>query len=232
MAKTIYLFPGVGANDRIFQNLELPGYEVVHIKWPKHKPDESLQSYVKKLLPQIKKDTKPVLIGLSFGGIVAIEVAKLIDPSKTIIISSIKTYHERPLKILFMNSLKFHRLLPGRFVVKFRFWLNWLFGKLKSDEMDLIELMLKEANIEFNEWAVDQLVHWKNEEIPDNLVHIHGTRDRIFPSFYIKDAIWIKGGSHFMVVNRAKEISKVIRRELTSSTQIRMTPKSLLKTAG
>src|SRR5579862_4299942 len=197
MTKTIYLIPGVGANDRIFRNIELPGYDIVHIKWPKHKKQETLQAYVRKLLPQIKKDTEPILIGLSFGGIVAVELAKLIEPEKVILISSIKTYHERPLKMLFMNSLKFHRLLPGKLVVQFRFWMNWLFGKLSKEDWELIDLMTQEADIEFNEWAVDQLIHWKNEEVIPNLVHIHGTRDRIFPSFYIKDAIWIKGGSHF-----------------------------------
>src|ERR1017187_9090304 len=129
MTKTIYLIPGVGANDKIFQNLELPGYEVVHLQWPKHKKNESIQSYVKRLVPQIRKDTQPVLVGLSFGGIVAIELAKLVNPYRTIIISSIKTYHERPLKLMFLNSLKFHRLLPGKWVVQFRFWLNWLLGK-------------------------------------------------------------------------------------------------------
>ena len=68
MSKTIYLIPGVGANDKVFMNLELPGYEIVHIKWPKHKKNESLQSYVKKLVPQIKTDTQPIFMGLSFGG--------------------------------------------------------------------------------------------------------------------------------------------------------------------
>lgn len=232
MSKTIYLIPGVGANDKIFQNLDLPGYEIVHLKWPKHKKSESIQTYVKKLLPQIKKDTEPILIGLSFGGIVAIELAKLIETYKVVIISSIKTYHERPLKLMFLNSLKFHRLLPGKLVVQFRFWLNWLLGKLSAEDWELIELMIKEANIEFNEWAVDQVIHWDNEEVPANLVHIHGTSDRIFPSFYVRKANWIKGGSHFMVVNRAKEISKIIMKELTAVKEIKLPQKRLFRRAS
>lgn len=98
--------------------------------------------------------------------------------------------------------------------------------------MELIELMIKDADIEFNEWAVDQVVHWRNEEEIPNLVHIHGTRDRIFPSFYVNDAIWIKGGSHFMVVNRAKEISKIIRKELSGAKLVNIDPKRLLKKAS
>ncbi len=232
MTKTIYLIPGVGANDAIFQNLDLSGYEVVHLKWPKHRKNEHIGTYVKKLLPQIKKDTQPVLLGMSFGGIVAIELAKLINPHKVIIVSSIKTYHERPIKFLFLNSLKFHRLVPGKLVVKFRFWMNWLLGKLTTHDFELIETMLRDADIEFNEWAVDQVIHWRNQDVPDNLTHIHGTRDRIFPDFYVKDAIWIKGGTHFMIVNRAKEISKIIRKELASGKQVSLPRLRPLKKAS
>lgn len=232
MGKTIYLIPGVGANDKVFQNLDLTGHDIVHLKWPKHKKNEHIETYVKKLLPQIKKDTKPVLLGMSFGGVVAIELAKLINPEKVIIISSIKTYHERPLKFLFLNSVKFHRLVPGKLVIKFRFWMNWLLGKLTMHDFELIEDMLRDADIEFNEWAVDQVIHWKNEVIPDNLVHIHGTRDRIFPDFYVKGAIWVKGGTHFMVVNRAKEISKVIKKELAPSRQVKLQKTKQLRKAS
>lgn len=232
ITKTIYLIPGVGANDLIFQNLDLAGYEVVHLQWPRHSAREPLQQYVRKLLPQIKKDTRPVLIGMSFGGIVAMELAKLVNPHKTILISSIKTYHERPLKLLFLNSLKFHRLVPGKLVIEFRFWIKWFLGKLTTQEFELIDEMIKEVDVEFNEWAVDQVIHWKNEEVPENLIHIHGTRDRIFPHFYIKDAIWIKGGTHFMVVNRAKEISKIIKKELHAARQLKMPKTKALKQAS
>lgn len=218
MDKTIYLIPGVGANDKIFGNLELGDYEVVHIKWPKHRKDEDIQSYVKKLLPQIKKDTQPILIGMSFGGIVATELAKLVNPHKTVLISTIKTYHERPFKMMFMNSVKFHRLIPGKLVLNFRFWLKVVLGQLNRHDYELIEDMIQEVDIDFNEWAVDQVIHWKNEEVAANTVHIHGTRDWIFPKHYITDCYWIKGGTHFMVVNRAREVSRIIKKELSEKT--------------
>jgi len=232
MAKTIYLIPGVGANDKVFQNLDLSGYEIVHLQWPKHKRNDDLQVYVKKLLPQIKKDTQPVFIGLSFGGIVAVELAKLVNPYKVILISSIKTYHERPLKFMFLNSLKVHRLLPAKLVMQFRFWMKWFLGGLTNKDWDLVELMIQETNLEFNEWAVDQVIRWKNEDAPENVVHIHGTADRIFPGFYIKDAHFIRGGTHFMVVNRSKEISKIIRRELSARGQVKLSQKKVLKKAS
>ena len=48
----------------------------------------------------------------------------------------------------------------------------------------------------------------------------------------IKDAIFIKGGTHFMVVNRAKEISKIIKRELSSARQFKLSQSRPLKKAS
>jgi hypothetical protein len=96
----------------------------------------------------------------------------------------------------------------------------------------MIEDMLMEADIEFNEWAVDQVINWKNEEVPLNLSHIHGTRDRIFPGYYVRDAIEIKGGTHFMIVNRAKEISKIIRKELAAPRELKFPKTKQLRKAS
>lgn len=215
MKKTIYLIPGVGADETIFKNLELPEqYEVVHIKWEKPGEREPLKKYVKRLLPQIKKDTLPILIGQSFGGIVAIELSKLIDTFRVILISSIKTYKERPYKISLLNLLKFYRLMPAKLLAKSTFWHRWAFGHLKREEKELVSRLVENIDLEFNEWAVDQAIHWKNTDFPKNIIHIHGDRDTIFPDLYIKNYHKIKGGTHFMVVNKAREISHIIHEEL------------------
>jgi pimeloyl-ACP methyl ester carboxylesterase len=219
---TIYLIPGVGADFRIFQNLKLPEHcEVVHIQWVAHQPNEDLKSYVKRLLPQIKKDTVPVLIGMSFGGIVAIELAKLIKPYKTILISSIKSKEERPLKFSLLRRLPLHRFIPGKWVARFNFWWNWALGDLTQRDKKIISEMIANANIPFNEWAADKAITWQNTEIPAGVVHIHGTNDTIFPHIYVgEDAHLIHGGTHWMVVNRAKEISSIIRKQLSDKTII------------
>lgn len=222
MQKTIYLIPGVGADYRIFQNLEMPeGYEVVHLKWVKHKPEETLPSYVKRLLPQIKKDTTPILIGMSFGGIVAVELSKLVRTEKTIIISSIKHWGERPLKFGLLNTLRLHKFIPGALVARLDFWKQWALGKLTRQDKKMIEEMVEGIDIKFNEWAVDRVIRWKNKDVPENIVHIHGTKDTLFPHYYVDDAHIIEGGTHFMVVNRADEISDIIKRELSSGLHIK-----------
>jgi pimeloyl-ACP methyl ester carboxylesterase len=222
MDTTIYLIPGVGANQDIFKNLELPkNSEVIHLKWVKHKPGESIQAYVKRLVPQIKKDTTPVLIGMSFGGIVAVELAKLVKPAKTILISSIRSKHERPIKFSLMSKLPFHKIIPGGVVARLNFWWSWALGNLTKKDRKMISEMIKEIDIDFNQWAADKAITWENEHVPDNLVQIHGTADTIFPHIYVDEKAYkIKGGTHWMVVNRAKEISQIIKKELAEQKVI------------
>jgi len=213
MKKTIYLLPGVGCDEKVFRNLELPGYEMVPVKWLTPKKDENLKAYVKRLLPQITAP-EPILLGLSFGGIAAIEISKLIKTRKVIIISSIKTYHERPVKMSLLYLLKFYRILPARLAVRFRFWQRWAIGSLNYDEQNLVEEMIENIDLNFNKWAVDQAIHWDNTEIPKNIVHIHGDEDNIFPHIYIRHYHRVRGGTHFMIVRHAKQISHIILHEL------------------
>ncbi|HXH20252.1 MAG TPA: alpha/beta hydrolase [Chitinophagales bacterium] len=217
MKKTIYLIPGVGCDETVFKYLELPGYELVPIKWLSPHKHETLKEYVKRLLPQIKKDTAPVFIGLSFGGIVAIELSKLVKTHKVFIISSIKTYHERPYKMSMLYLLKFYRMFPASLAVKFGFWHRWALGDLNEAEKELVNDMLEKIDIRFNKWAVDQAIHWQNKDVPENLVHIHGDEDNIFPHIYIKNYHRIRGGTHFMIVRHARQISHIIMHELQKS---------------
>ena len=234
METTIYLIHGVGANQDIFKNLDLPkNSEVVHLKWVKHKPDESIKSYVKRLVPQIRKDTTPILIGMSFGGIVAVELAKLVKPAKTILISSIRSRHERPIKFSIMSKLPFHKFVPGSVVARLNFWWSWALGNLTKKDRKMISEMIKGIDIDFNHWAADKAITWANEHVPDNLVQIHGTADTIFPHIYVDPSAYlIKGGTHWMVVNKAKEISNIINKELAEHKVINSHDKERLSHAA
>jgi len=211
---TLYMFPGLGADETIFRRLHLPGYEIVHIKWIKPLNKETLPEYAKRLVYQIRKDTRPVLIGLSFGGMVAQEVAKLVNPALTIIISSLKTEEERPLQLKLAEELRPNRFIPSLLAIRFDFWYRWAFGPLTSKEKTFVKAMARGIHPDFTDWASETAINWKNKELVPNVVHIHGDQDNLFPIGYIKDAIVVKGGTHFMVFNKAEEVSAVILEKL------------------
>jgi len=208
--KEIYLFSGLGADKRAFQNLDLSAYKPTFIEWVKPEKKESIEHYAKRLLSQIKTD-KPILIGVSFGGIMAVEVAKHIETEKIILISSAKSKKEIPFYFRFSGALRLHRLMPMHLLKNPNFVFHWLFGIRSESEKNILGNILKDTDPVFLVWAIEKISSWSNQIIHKNLVHIHGTDDRIFPFRLLKADFSIKGGGHFMILNRAEELSRLLK---------------------
>ncbi len=207
--KPIYIFSGLGADERVFQNLDFSPYTPVFIHWVKTKPKETIEHYAAQLAKQIWIH-KPILIGLSFGGIIAIEVAKILGAEKLILIASAKTRSEIPLYYRMAGNLNLHRLLPSRFLKRPGFIGNWFFSVQTKDEKKMLADILKGTDPEFLKWAINQIVKWKNQTIPQNTHHIHGTADRIIPFRFVQADFKIANGGHLMTVNKSAEITQLI----------------------
>ena len=88
----VYFMPGLAASSTIFENIHLPEeeFEIVLLNWFLPNDKESLQDYAFRMTKNIHHDN-PVLIGVSFGGILVQEMAKQIKVRKTIIVSSVRS---------------------------------------------------------------------------------------------------------------------------------------------
>lgn len=217
MNKSIYVFSGLGADERVFKNLDFSDLQVVHIKWIIPEPNETIEHYASRIRQSIITPN-PVLIGYSFGGIMAIEVAKQIETEKIILIASAKTRKEIPPYYRFAGKLRIHRLLPAALLKYPNFFTNWIFGTKTAEDKQILKQILVETDPGYLKWAIDQIVCWKNTFIPDNLIHIHGTKDRVLPIRFVKQDITIETGGHLMTLNRAEGLSAIIRSELDPSS--------------
>lgn len=84
----VYLMPGMSANSLIFEKIKFPSHFSLHyLNWISPKIEESLENYAKRFSALIMHDD-PVLIGVSFGGVLVQEISKIIKVKKLIIISS------------------------------------------------------------------------------------------------------------------------------------------------
>ena len=213
MAKELYIFSGLGADERVFQNLDFSDFSTTFIKWIVPHEDEAIENYATRLLDQISI-TKPTLIGLSFGGIMAIEVAKQIDTKKVIVIASAKTKNEIPFYYRFAGKLGLHKLLPIRLLKSSNFITNWFFGTSSEFDKLLLKQILKDTDPTFLKWAIGKIVQWKNLSPPKNIFHIHGTSDRILPLNFIKCNFTIENGGHLMTINKADDINQILKNQL------------------
>src|SRR5690242_19655575 len=110
--KHIVFVPGLGSDERLFRFIDLNGCDKKYIKWVKPSKKETLQSYLQKIKEQITVDEPPVLIGVSLGGIMAMELRELMPVEKTIIISSVKTRAEMPAVLNLVHRTGLNNIVP------------------------------------------------------------------------------------------------------------------------
>jgi len=213
MAKEIYIFSGLGADERVFQRLNFSSFSPNFIKWLVPCGGETIEEYANRLLCQIRT-TKPILVGVSFGGIIAVEIAKQIEIEKLILISSAKTKDEIPFYYRFAGKLKLHTLLPTKHLKSANRVTNWFFGTSSEFDRQLLNQILVDTEPIFLKWAIDKIVRWNNQVLPSNFFHIHGASDRILPARFIKSNLTIKHGGHLMILNRSEEINTILNQQI------------------
>lgn len=205
----IYILSGLGADERVFQLLDLSAFDVVFIQWIKPEVKECIQDYAARLLRQIKTEN-PIIIGLSFGGMMAVEISKLITTQKIILLSSAKGKNEIPFYLKIMGSLGLDRIIPAWVLKQSNPIVNWFFGVSGDFEKDLLKQILKDMEPVFLKWAIHQVLNWQNEFVPQNLIHIHGTNDKLLPFRYVTADYVVRGGGHFMLLHQHQEVSKYL----------------------
>ncbi len=206
----IYYFSGLGADSSIFTKMDLKHQFQSFIEWEETTIGESIADYAAKLLPQIDQNKQIILIGVSFGGMVAIEVAKQIAVEKIFIVASVKQTKELPPYYRLAGNLRLNKLVPASLFKMSSPITNFAFSVASKEEKRILKNILHQTDENFLKWAMGRIVVWKNEQIPDNLVHIHGTKDNIMPIRYIKNCIRVKGGGHLMIYQKAAQISQLI----------------------
>jgi pimeloyl-ACP methyl ester carboxylesterase len=207
--KTIYLFSGIGADSSVFMNLKLPGYHKVYITWIPALPNETLTQYAGRIRSQITVEN-PYFIGLSFGGIIAVEVSKLVRVEKMVLISSVRTKSELNKFQFFFMKLGLYRIIPGPMIKRANFLSYRYFGVRSENDKKALTKLLKDTDVTFFRWALKGIAYWDNKEVPERTIQIHGTADRVITSRLVHPDYRIKGGGHLMVLDKADTISKII----------------------
>jgi pimeloyl-ACP methyl ester carboxylesterase len=206
----VYFISGLGADEKVFRHIQLPpAYEVVHLPWIPPSGNESLRDYALRLAESIDTSQSFALVGLSLGGMVATEIAKSYPSHTTVIISSIPVSRSMPLLYKLAGILQLHRFIPIK-MIKNLARIKRLFTTETVEDKKMLHTMIKDADPAFIRWAFHAALGWKNDEIPENFVHIHGSSDHILPLRYSKPAHIIRGAGHMMILNRSKQINALL----------------------
>jgi pimeloyl-ACP methyl ester carboxylesterase len=199
----VYFMPGLAASASIFERIQLPeaDFEVHLLEWEIPLAKESLDDYSKRIAEKIKREN-PVLIGVSFGGILVQEMAKHINTRKVIIISSVKSNLEFPRRMKIAKTTKAYKLIPMSLILNLENLAKFSFGAKINHRLKLYEKFLSVRDIGYLEWAVEKVILWDRTVADESVIHIHGDMDDVFPIKYIKECTVVQGGSHIMILNK------------------------------
>jgi esterase/lipase len=212
----IYFVPGLAASSTIFENIKLPEeqFEIHLLEWlvPESK-NEPLVDYAKRMCEFIKA-SKFVLVGVSFGGIMVQEMSKYCQPEKLVIISSVKHHSEFPARLNFVRKTRAYKLTPYKILSNLESFAKYTYGDFIKKRAELYKKYLSMRDKKYLPWSIRNVLHWKQDNLNEDIIHIHGNKDLIFPIKNIKNCIIVDGGTHVMILNKAKKISAILTEEL------------------
>jgi pimeloyl-ACP methyl ester carboxylesterase len=206
-----YFLSGLGADRRVFEKIHLPeGINCIHLDWIPIKKNESVPEYAKRISEPINSSAPFILIGLSFGGMLATEIAKIKKPLLTVLISTVPVSSHLPFYFKLAGWLGFDRMLPLKTLrnppLPVVYWLN----NVKSKEAKtFVAALLKDSDKQlFSKLAMGAILRWKNTIKPEGVYHLHGSADRILPVAFTKPDYIVKGAGHLMVYTHPEIISQ------------------------
>lgn len=206
----IYFVPGMAAGKEIFKNLDFPENYTIHIiEWLIPNKGESLEAYSKRMAAFVKHKN-PILIGISFGGVVVQEMSRFLKLKKLIIISSVKKRDELPRRMKIASITKAYKLIPTSLVLSTEDLTKFSVGPKSKKRLSLYQDYLHVRNKQYLDWALEKMLTWDREDELEGIIHIHGAKDLVFPIKYIDGCRVIEKGTHIMILNRAREISKTL----------------------
>jgi hypothetical protein len=160
-------------------------------------------------------------MGLSFGGIMAVEIGKLIPSARLWLISTVKVRSELPFYMRFGKYLPLHKpflyLNPHHWMGAIE---NYNLSVENEEERRMVADYRKSVSNRYLRWALNEIVNWENNVPPFNAFQIHGGSDRIFPARRVHADVVVPGAGHFLVHNRAPVVSRLLLEDAAKSLHL------------
>lgn len=207
----LYFVPGLAASTEIFKNIKLPDdrFELHFLEWliPEYK--ETLAEYASRMAALVT-EPNAVLVGVSFGGVVAQEMSLFLSLQKLVIISSVKSKHELPKRLKLARKTGAYKLVPTAWATSVQDLTRLAIGPRSRKRLRLYQEYLSVRDKKYLDWSIREMVCWERDQPVPEVIHIHGDSDIVFPLKYVKAQHLVEGGTHVMILNKGSKVSKLL----------------------
>jgi pimeloyl-ACP methyl ester carboxylesterase len=206
------LLSGLGADARQFDPQRAVFTDARTPPWIPHRPDESLHDYARRFCETVVIERPFVLVGSSFGGMVAQEIAPLLRPEAVFLIASARHGDQIAAHLQYFSH--FASILPER-MFEIGQGLTPLyaskFGRLNAEQKALLEAMVADTLPAFVRWGIDAITTWPGvENLSMPVHHIHGGDDELIPVEGVEADVVVPGGGHLLNVTHADVVNAFI----------------------
>jgi len=210
----LILFPGLGIDERLFDN-QRNGSIPARLEFPTlptPAKSETVQTYAARVAASIDPTPPLYLGGVSFGAMIALEMAPGLQASGVFFISGC-TQPQQISPIIRAGALLAtgmpRWMFPTARLVSPAFLR--LLGKFDRTERANLSSVFRAANFELARWGARQIMRWRAPLNPPCPVHwIHGGADHIVPVNRVQPDVVVPGAGHFLNVSHPKEVNAFI----------------------
>jgi len=213
--RPVVALPGLLTDASIFRGL--PVTDVV--EFPAHRPDESLSDYAQRLSFAVPAEPNTILVGYEWGGILALELAKL-PKFRTKLSGVLQLCSASEPRFIPSDLRRQARELPHLPDLLLGLMLkgqqNTLARRegLSLDDVEVVDTMADSASLSFYRWAVDAALAWQgvspDAELPGlPVLRINGDENRYIRAMRGSADYIVKRGGQFAPLTHGDEIVSV-----------------------
>jgi hypothetical protein len=189
----LFLLPGMGANHKMYsEHKEWEGLvETVFLDWPSYNGEKTFKAVAERLINEHKLTAKDYIGGSSLGGMVAIEIYKMLGNPKVILIGS--ATDKKEINPLLRKLSPLAEISPLKLIQVFA-------GK---SQHSLLE-MFTETESEFIKNMCLAINNWEGYAGPQkDIIRIHGEKDLVIKC--PKVCFLIAEGGHLITMTHPME---------------------------
>lgn len=209
-----WLLPGLGADFRLLNEQAKFSKDWYTPNWIKPAEDESLENYCKRWVESLE-EIPEFVTGMSFGGIVALEIARLYNIKGVVIISG--CFSEESITQQFKTQASLLKFAPDsvlKFTIKEIMFPKFIKEESLSDEqIDWLRQMALAFDPHFFRWATKLSAGWQpigdKKDYSCPILQVHGKDDPIIPIVQ-KDADIVVEGRHLIQYTHAEQVNQII----------------------
>jgi pimeloyl-ACP methyl ester carboxylesterase len=204
----------MGADARMFQPqlAAIPSASVP--AWIAPGPQETLPSFAARMARAVDPGGPCFVGGASFGGMVAMEMARHLEARACFLIGSVRSPAELPPRTHLYRWLGHWTGGHGlEFVPRVASALDALAGRWLSPAVGSLVLQLADTDRRFFRWAALAVLRWQpsTEPLSVPVLQIHGGQDRMLPHQFTRPDVLVPGAGHLVSMSHSEEVNQFLR---------------------